>query len=219
MRKKWPSIKESIGTITPLCQQNASASRCPTDGSADQRSATEIRMSRRCFEHHPTKDNYKKAPPTSISLCTDPEAGAERLIYKPACVDKTMPILTCAWMWVSYYWEGCLKRRWEAPGFEYWERSCRHHLLPVAIHPPSSPQQRPFPFTPIGRLIILSQRHWPNLHVRRCRGNVTEQRASAALQIGDIQHLERKMLIRETVDESYFLNVNFGSGTTSWETC
>lgn len=129
-----------------------------------------------------TRIREKPLPHISHCVLTQ-KGGPERLI---ACVDKTTVILTCSWLWLSYYQEGSLKRRWEEPGFECWVRSCRDHLQPVAIHPPSPPQHSPFPCPLIGRLIILSERQCPNLHVTLWGENVKEERASAALQIGHI---------------------------------
>lgn len=170
----------SAGQLHLYVNTNARASGNPAGVTADLRAAAEIRMSKIS-----SLKRIRGKP--HLSHCALTQRPVQRGSFtKPACVDKIMLILTCSWMWLSYYQEGSLKSRWEAPGFECRARSCGDHLQPVAIHPPSPPQHSPFPSPLIGRLIILSQRQWPNLHVRLCRGNVTEQRASAALQIGHV---------------------------------
>lgn len=114
----------------------------------------------------------EKRPRLHISCCALTQRAVQRgVIYKPVCEDKTMLILTCDWMWLSYQQEASLRRRREVPGFECRTGSRRHHLRPVAIHRSSPPQHSPSPCLLIGWLIILSQRQRPNLHVSLCKGN------------------------------------------------
>lgn len=90
----------------------------------------------------PTEIGEKPLPHISHCALTL-KGGPERII---ACADKTTLLLTCSWMWLSYYQEGSLKRRWEEPGFERWVRSCGDHLQPVAATPPLYPlSAAPFP--------------------------------------------------------------------------
>lgn len=112
--------------------------------------------------HHLTEDNSRKArPPPQISLCSDPKARLERLIYKPAHADKRMLILTCSWLWLSYYQEGPLKR--VQGRREVWMPSeqLKDHLQPgchtysLSLSPSAEP---PFSSPLIGPLIILSHR-------------------------------------------------------------
>lgn len=65
--------------------------------------------------------------------------------------------------------DSAIIRRWEESEFECWARSCRDHTS--------------FPRPLIGRLIILSQRQWPHLHVTLRGEKVKGERVSAALQI------------------------------------
>lgn len=93
----------------------------------------------------PTEIGEKPLPHISHCALT-PKGGPERII---ACADKATLLLTCSWMWLSYYQEGSLKRRWEEPGFERWVRSCRDHLQLVATHPPHpTPSAQPLSLLP-----------------------------------------------------------------------
>lgn len=114
--------QEKAATINQRCQlhlyqQSRRASGYPAGATADLRATTEIKMSKRCLVHRLTGENERKASSSYNSLCADPTSGPERLIYNPAFVHGTMLILTCIWMWLSYYQEASLKRRWEAPEF------------------------------------------------------------------------------------------------------
>lgn len=74
--------------------------------------------------------------------------------------------------------DSAIIRRWEESEFECWARSCRDHTS--------------FPRPLIGRLIILSQRQWPHLHVTLRGEKVKGERVSAALQIGHIDWRRRR---------------------------
>lgn len=130
--RHWPSITD----VNMAIRQNASARGNPAGVSGGgQRAATQIRMS---------KSSRWGELEEGLSLISAIVFLTQRAVRrgsltKPACVDKTMLILTCLWMWLSYYQEGSLRKRWEVLGFECSERSCRDHLQPVAIHPPSTP--------------------------------------------------------------------------------
>lgn len=128
-----------------------SATGNPAGIPTDLRAATEIRMSK-SYAHHSTNDIKEKKKPLPHS---GQRGGPKRLI---SSADKTMPTLTCGWIWLSSYQEGPLRNRWEEPGFECWAKNGRDHLQPVAEHPPSPPERSPFPCPPVGRLIILSLR-------------------------------------------------------------
>lgn len=109
-KERWqPSIKK----VFVATEITLSATGKPAGVPADLRAANEIRMSKSHAHHSANDTQGKKKKKTSLTQAR--EGGPKRLI---SSADKTMPILTCGWMWLSCYQEGPLRGRWEEPEFE-----------------------------------------------------------------------------------------------------
>lgn len=145
-QEKTVTIRDVSVAIIPSCQQNARTSANCWSGSSERDKDVKkprIIISLKRFREKPL-------PLSLISHCVlTLKGGPDRLIYNPACADKTMLIRTCSSMWLSYYQEGSLKRRWEVPGFECWVRELQGSFTgschTSSLSPPSAQPLSPVP--------------------------------------------------------------------------
>lgn len=145
-QEKTVTIRDVSVAIIPSCQQNARTSaNCWSESSERDKDVKKPRIiiSLKRFREKPL-------PLSLISHCVlTLKGGPDRLIYNPARADKTMLIRTCSSMWLSYYQEGSLKRRWEVPGFECWVRELQGSFTgschTSSLSPPSAQPLSPVP--------------------------------------------------------------------------
>lgn len=112
---------------------------------------------------------------------------------RPERVVQIGPFLLQRKQWPFSPMAGCdsavIKRDlWEADG-RSWGLNAERGLAGIIYSQlpnilPLPLERSPFPCPPIGRLIILSLRQWPNLHVILWAENAKKKRASAEVEIG-----------------------------------
>lgn len=159
-QKRWqPSIKGGLRGNRNRFVNNGKSCRCP------------------CKSERSHWDKNVKKPRATLTTSRRPERVVRRGSFHRQI---TMLILTCGWRWLSCNTSEAGGRS-RGLNAERGVAGIIYNQLPN--NPPPLPERSPFPRPPIGRLITLSPRQWPILHVILWAGKVRKSTAPAEMEI------------------------------------
>lgn len=174
-KKRW---QQSIKEIFMTMEITLSTTGNPAGVPAGLKAASEIRRSKSAMCIILLMTTREKKAPPSLRLEREVETGSIVMHIKQCSVSPAAGCDSAVIkrdLWEADGWSWSLNAEWGMAGIIY---SQLPNILPLP------PERSPFPCPPIGRLIILSLRQWPNLHVILWAGNVEKKRAPAVVQIG-----------------------------------